>query len=366
MSNRFHNKFHRHNHHTDTTDPYKYPDSAYDPIASRESPFKGEFYSLGDITTTESFSAGGNVYGEDGSFTKNLYVSGNANVYGEDVYLYTKLHVTSATDITYTGNQAAFTIGDGTNYFLYVKGNTFEKPKYIGVGTSDPIEKFTVVGNISSSGIIYEKDYSSLQWNSVYTTVCSTSSQWTSAYQSIEALQQTLTAFSSVSGQIGQIKDFIPTITVNAATSTVLIQHFLNVTSNVNASGSLTVGGSASITGSLSVNSDFGFSTFRTLSVNYTNANNQVFAIPSNPANDLVIITNDDFTPTSNVATISAFSGGRAGGFFILTNGMSANTVEILKNENINLRGSNTISLTLSYGDSCCMRCRDSQVVSIW
>ena len=45
MSNRFHNKFHRENHHSDPST--NRPDSSYDPIASYESPFKGEFYSEG-------------------------------------------------------------------------------------------------------------------------------------------------------------------------------------------------------------------------------------------------------------------------------------------------------------------------------
>lgn len=57
MGNRFHNKFHRHNHHSAVTPSNLYPDSGYDPIASRESPFKGEFYTEGDITTTQSISA---------------------------------------------------------------------------------------------------------------------------------------------------------------------------------------------------------------------------------------------------------------------------------------------------------------------
>lgn len=50
MSNRFHNKFHRHNHHTNPTDRDNlYPDSAYDPIASPEAPFQGEFHVNGDM-----------------------------------------------------------------------------------------------------------------------------------------------------------------------------------------------------------------------------------------------------------------------------------------------------------------------------
>ena len=72
MSNRFHNKFHRQNHHSDPT--VGYPDSAFDPIASFEQPFKGEFYSQGDIITTQNLSAG-----------VNLNVTNNANIFGTSV-----------------------------------------------------------------------------------------------------------------------------------------------------------------------------------------------------------------------------------------------------------------------------------------
>lgn len=44
MSSRFHNKWHRHNHHTDPIGDTRYPDSAHDPIASSDSPFQGDFF----------------------------------------------------------------------------------------------------------------------------------------------------------------------------------------------------------------------------------------------------------------------------------------------------------------------------------
>lgn len=72
MSNRFHNKFHRQNHHSNPT--VGYPDSAFDPIASFEQPFKGEFYYQGDIITTQNLSAG-----------INLNVTNNADIFGTSV-----------------------------------------------------------------------------------------------------------------------------------------------------------------------------------------------------------------------------------------------------------------------------------------
>ncbi len=50
MSSRFHNKFHRHNHHTTGTDP-QYPDASHDPIASPESPFQGDFVLNGSLSS---------------------------------------------------------------------------------------------------------------------------------------------------------------------------------------------------------------------------------------------------------------------------------------------------------------------------
>jgi hypothetical protein len=49
MSSRFHNKWHRHNHHTNPTNDARYPDSSHDPIASEDSPFQGNFYLNGTL-----------------------------------------------------------------------------------------------------------------------------------------------------------------------------------------------------------------------------------------------------------------------------------------------------------------------------
>ena len=50
MSSRFHNKYHRHNHHTlDINDP-RYPDASHDPIASHDSPFRGDFVLNGTLS----------------------------------------------------------------------------------------------------------------------------------------------------------------------------------------------------------------------------------------------------------------------------------------------------------------------------
>lgn len=53
MSSRFHNKFHRHNHHTVPLDDPRYPDASHDPIASPDSPFQGDFILNGTLSAND-------------------------------------------------------------------------------------------------------------------------------------------------------------------------------------------------------------------------------------------------------------------------------------------------------------------------
>lgn len=52
MSSRFHNKYHRHNHHSRTEGDPRYPDASHDPIASSDSPFVGPFFLWGSLSAT--------------------------------------------------------------------------------------------------------------------------------------------------------------------------------------------------------------------------------------------------------------------------------------------------------------------------
>ena len=60
MSSRLHNKWHRHNHHTNPTADINFPDSAHDPIASPESPFQGSFVLNGSLSASQSGQLAGN------------------------------------------------------------------------------------------------------------------------------------------------------------------------------------------------------------------------------------------------------------------------------------------------------------------
>lgn len=137
MSNRFHNKFHRHNHHTDPSlRDSLYPDSAYDPIASPESPFQGDFHLEGNLIGTKSA-----IFGE------------NLTINGDSTRLNTRTYITSSVEITNTSlSSSAFTIfhhvtgapiaqffGTG-NYSI-----TFDPTNQIGVGTVSPSATLHIV-----------------------------------------------------------------------------------------------------------------------------------------------------------------------------------------------------------------------------
>ena len=334
MSNRFHNKLHRHNHHTNPTDRTGlYPDSAYDPIASPEAPFKGEFYVDGSITSLSSISALGDIFSTNGVFSNNLTVSGfiitnssvssnnaiyalggdsnqwntsfstvhsnsaiwdyqgtdlkglsadwqntyseyssnsasyatisysnskffpltggivlgatringNVTIYGDlsssgtQTFANTVFSTTSALSVinvgsgpalivsqTGTGDIASFYDTDYSLEVLHVGGQNSSFPN-VGIKVSSPNKDFTVKGEISASGVIWDPAGNSNQWNSAYTTVGSNSatawnyqgsdlkalsSNWQSAYTTVgimSASWQTLTTNATVSAFVNPV-----------------------------------------------------------------------------------------------------------------------------------------------------------------
>ena len=175
MSNRFHNKFHRVNHHSVSSPDPKFPDAGYDPIASFDSPFQGEFYSEGDVITTQNLSAGINLtvdnnalirnnltVGYDALIENDLTVNQDFFVFGNDSQLDSLVHITSSVDIISSGIEPALTIDqngnapivnvkdDGTSAFFINGDENF--PGYVGINTTSPNERLTVIGNISAFG----------------------------------------------------------------------------------------------------------------------------------------------------------------------------------------------------------------------
>lgn len=94
---RFHNKWHRRNHHSSPS--IGYPDSATDPIGSPEEPF------IGDFVLTGNLSAHKNAY-IDGDTS----IQGNLSVFGNLSYFDTVVSVTSSLSVINHGNDTALTI----------------------------------------------------------------------------------------------------------------------------------------------------------------------------------------------------------------------------------------------------------------
>lgn len=221
MSNRFHNKFHRENHHSKRTSTNNsIVDASYDPIASYSAPFQGEFYTDGEIVTnsyvqalsaeftdklsvTNGGSFGGNlavgtslfvgnsafigdklVVGADVNvngncfFAKDLTVTGNLSVLKNVTQIDSYVVITSAVEITNTGTGPALKVTQEGNqpiaHFIDSTGDDiiFADNGYVGLGTSTPNEKLTVVGNISATNTVYANmvDLSSVKFTRDITT----------------------------------------------------------------------------------------------------------------------------------------------------------------------------------------------------
>jgi len=94
---RFHNKWHRRNHHSLPSTGY--PDSANDPIASPDEPFQGDFHLTGTLSAHENLFVDGNAS-----------VMGNLSVFGDFTYLDTIVTVTSALSVINHGTGPALTV----------------------------------------------------------------------------------------------------------------------------------------------------------------------------------------------------------------------------------------------------------------
>jgi hypothetical protein len=170
MSNRFHNKFHRHNHHTRPTDPGRlYPDSAYDPIASRESPFQGEFYLDGDMFALSSVSVARELTAPIAVFG-NATVTNNFTVLGESTVLDTYVFCSSAVEITNSGTTPALTVTQTGNAAIakFVdadedKAIIFDTVGQVGIGTLVPTSLLHLrqMNSTKNADILVEGAYSS-------------------------------------------------------------------------------------------------------------------------------------------------------------------------------------------------------------
>ena len=194
MSSRLHNKFHRHNHHTNSTNDPRYPDASYDPRASYTSNFNGPFVVknpnnpdlttqsttntpnvaidvAGDIAATGNIYAAGAYYGDGSQLALGNNTSLIATVTGTPYTFGATNPVTSiVTSLSSAGNAArasystvaggsANQINGSANFSFIAAGsgnqtnisNTF----ILGSNITASLPNYTYVNNLSSLGSVY-------------------------------------------------------------------------------------------------------------------------------------------------------------------------------------------------------------------
>ena len=230
MSNRFHQKYHRHNHHTDGT--IGEPDASRDPIASTLDPFKGSFVLAGSLSSYAPLSAwagyfnsnnigvyvyGGNVGIAARSLTGDIgdididnfgntnmvwphFTNGYLALSGQGNALITQslsagsiwtntLYATSAvilvTDM-YISELSGFVV-KGTDWRTTVPSSinpNIEPLVFLeGIGLSGTswlsiVGDIKTVNNLIAEGKVYSDSGDSDDWSSAYTTTNANSSWW--------------------------------------------------------------------------------------------------------------------------------------------------------------------------------------------
>jgi hypothetical protein len=105
MSSRFHNKYHRHNHHTVALDDPRYPDASHDPIASPDSPFLGPFVMFGTLSAMGMVPTNQTTnYGVSGDIIAGIFVAPQLSATALEAQgSVSVLGTLSAANIIYTG-----------------------------------------------------------------------------------------------------------------------------------------------------------------------------------------------------------------------------------------------------------------------
>jgi len=148
MSNRFHSKFHRQNHHTY---PNSYnPDASHDPIASRQQPFQGDFVLQGALSCYAPLSATAGYFYSNYTalcaigLNKGLHVNNSGSTNSTGIYVYSTGIALSAYSTNYGIN--VYAPNYGVSVFGGLSGIISYSPNY----------------GITSYGGIYAGRFSSL------------------------------------------------------------------------------------------------------------------------------------------------------------------------------------------------------------
>ena len=151
MSNRFHSKYHRQNHHTIASTGN--PDSSHDPIASYDNPFQGDFVLNGTLSSSGNLNIVGGIttYAGITAYGNNVI---NSLVTNTSTLNLNNNSPQPAFVVNQQGNQQIIAVtSNGTNPVFYVD-TTNGYPANIGINTSTPKSNLSVVGTISSSSSI--------------------------------------------------------------------------------------------------------------------------------------------------------------------------------------------------------------------
>jgi hypothetical protein len=125
MSSRLHNKWHRHNHHTNPTNNTDLPDSGHDPIASPESPFQGAFALNGTLSASQSGRFAGDValtlQSQNLGLSTNGGMSVNGTAFIDTLDIRSFRVVTPSTSfnsvVTHSGKYLEINV-DGQNFYV--------------------------------------------------------------------------------------------------------------------------------------------------------------------------------------------------------------------------------------------------------
>jgi hypothetical protein len=151
MSNRFHSKYHRQNHHT-IPSPSN-PDSSHDPIASYDNPFQGDFVLNGTLSSSGNLNIAGGIttYAGITAYGNNII---NSLVTNTSTLNLNNNSPQPAFVVNQQGNQKIIAVtSNNTNPVFYVD-TTNGYPANIGINTSSPQANLSVVGTVSSSSSI--------------------------------------------------------------------------------------------------------------------------------------------------------------------------------------------------------------------
>jgi alpha-tubulin suppressor-like RCC1 family protein/cytoskeletal protein CcmA (bactofilin family) len=136
--NRFHNKYHRHNHHTNPT--LGEPDSSHDPIASQDDPFQGDFYLNGTLSASGNIVAAGDLTVTGDITGRNLFSTTASGIQVEKLFI-DNLSTTSGFCFKIINNNTSYPIIQtyyNTTPVFFVTQTT------VGINTDTPLSSLAL------------------------------------------------------------------------------------------------------------------------------------------------------------------------------------------------------------------------------